>query len=129
MGRMNIYVKDKIEREIEGIVELERQKGANPSEMNKSALSNELLRLGLMVYKAQDEENTFDLESYRRDLIKVSTGAREASMLLVGMLSDMYSRSLGENDRSKVDDVIDKNYTSIHTAEAEMEARHFIQSE
>ncbi len=129
LGRMNIYVKDKIEKEIDDIVELERQKGAKPSEMNKSALSNELLRLGLMVYKAQDEESTFDLESYRRDLIKASTGAREAAMLLVGMMSDMYSRSLGEVNKDNLDDAIDKNYTIIHTAEEEIEARHFIKSE
>lgn len=129
MARINVYIKDKIEREIRDIVQQEQQNGASASEMNLSALCNELLRLGLMVYKAQDEDNNFDLVMYRRDLIKASTGAREAAMLLVGMVSDMYSRSLGENDKNKVDDVIDKSYTSIHTAEAEMEARHFIQNE
>ena len=34
MSRKNIYFKDKIDREIEGIVEIERQKGANAQEAN-----------------------------------------------------------------------------------------------
>lgn len=48
MSRKNIYFKDKIDREIEGIVEIERQKGANAQEANYSSVVNELVSYGLM---------------------------------------------------------------------------------
>ena len=51
MPRKNIYFKDKIDREIHDILEIELQKGATTSEMNYSSIVNELVRLGLMVYK------------------------------------------------------------------------------
>lgn len=51
MPRKNIYFKDKIDREIQDILEIEIQKGATTSDMNYSSIVNELVRLGLMVYK------------------------------------------------------------------------------
>ncbi len=72
MPRKNIYFKDKIDREIHDILEIELQKGATTSEMNYSSIVNELVRLGLMVYKSKEEGSTFDLDGFRRDLIKKS---------------------------------------------------------
>jgi hypothetical protein len=42
--------------------------------MNYSSIVNELVRLGLMVYKSKEEGNSFDLEGFRRDLIKKYQG-------------------------------------------------------
>jgi Cdc6-like AAA superfamily ATPase len=53
MGRVGIYFKDKIEREIRDILQQDLQKGANAGEANISATCNELVRLGLLVYKSK----------------------------------------------------------------------------
>ncbi len=42
MPRKNIYFKDKIDREINDILEIELQKGATTSDMNYSSIVNEL---------------------------------------------------------------------------------------
>jgi hypothetical protein len=84
MPRKNIYFKDKIDREIHDILEIELQKGATTSDMNYSSIVNELVRLGLMVYKSKEEGNSFDLEGFRRDLKKVS-GSREGIMILTAL--------------------------------------------
>lgn len=73
-AKKNIYFKDKIDREIQDILEIELQKGATTSDMNYSSIVNELVRLGLMVYKSKEEGNSFDLEGFRRDLIKKYQG-------------------------------------------------------
>ena len=70
MPRKNIYFKDKIDREIQDILDIELQKGATTSEMNYSSIVNELVRLGLMVYKSKEEGSTFGLDGFRRALIK-----------------------------------------------------------
>jgi hypothetical protein len=57
MPRKNIYFKDKIDREIHDILEIDLQKGATTSDMNYSSIVNELVRLGLMVYKSKEEGN------------------------------------------------------------------------
>lgn len=54
MPRKNIYFKDKIDREIQDIVDIEIQKGATGSETNYSSTVNELVRLGLMVHKSKE---------------------------------------------------------------------------
>ena len=56
MGRVGIYLKDKIEREVRDIVLHDLQNGANPGEANISATCNELIRLGLLVYKRDGED-------------------------------------------------------------------------
>nr|WP_233601860.1 hypothetical protein [Citrobacter freundii] len=64
MPRKNIYFKDKIDREIQDIVDIEIQKGATGSETNYSSTVNELVRLGLMVHKSKEEGSTFDLDGF-----------------------------------------------------------------
>ncbi|MDI1047360.1 hypothetical protein NEM03_23410, partial [Escherichia coli] len=65
MGRVGIYLKDKIEREVRDIVQQDLQNGANAGEANISATCNELIRLGLLVYKRDGEDgNQFDIEGY-----------------------------------------------------------------
>jgi len=126
MGRHNVYLKDKIENEIKDIISIELQNGASKSEMNVSSMVNELCRLGLMIYKSSDDENCFNLEAYRRDLIKKSAGGREGVMLLVSMMTELYLRGLGETNRDKLDDAIDMHLTAINAAEDEIEKKHFV---
>jgi hypothetical protein len=76
MPRKNIYFKDKIDREIHDILEIELQKGATTSDMNYSSIVNELVRLGLMVYKSKEEAQlsismVSDATSLRKSLAHV----------------------------------------------------------
>jgi len=72
MPRKNIYFKDKIDREINDILEIELQKGATTSDMNYSSIVNELVRLGLMVYKSKEEGSTFDLDGFHATSLRKS---------------------------------------------------------
>jgi hypothetical protein len=126
MPRQNIYFKDKIDREITNILEIERQKGASKSEANYSSTVNELVRLGLMVYKNKEEGPNFDLEGYRRDLIKKVAGSREGLIILTTLVSELYLRSQGPDALSKLEEVVSQNLESINNAEHEAESQHFI---
>ncbi|HEY3591986.1 MAG TPA: conjugal transfer protein [Buttiauxella sp.] len=126
MPRKNIYFKDKINREIEDILEIEIQKGANSAEANYSSMVNELVRLGLMVYKSKEDGTTFDLEGYRRDLIKKVSGSREGMMILTALVSEMYVTMKGPDYKGSLDELINSNITSINDAEAEAESQHFV---
>lgn len=126
MPRKNIYFKDKIDREIQDILEIEIQKGATTSDMNYSSIVNELVRLGLMVYKSKEEGSTFDLEGYRRDLIKKVAGSREGMMILTALISEIFVTVKGPGAGIMLDDLINNNISAINDAEDEAEKKHFI---
>lgn len=126
MPRKNIYFKDKIDREIQDILEIEIQKGATTSDMNYSSIVNELVRLGLMVYKSKEEGSTFDLEGYRRDLIKKVAGSREGMMILTALISEIFVTVKGLGAGIMLDDLINNNISAINDAEDEVEKKHFI---
>ncbi len=126
MPRKNIYFKDKIDREIQDILEIEIQKGATTSDMNYSSIVNELVRLGLMVYKSKEEGSTFDLEGYRRDLIKKVAGSREGMMILTALISEIFVTVKGPGAGIMLDDLINNNINAINDAEDEVEKKHFI---
>lgn len=129
MPRKNIYFKDKIDREIEDIVEIEKQKGASSSEANYSSTVNELVRLGLMVYKNKEEGHNFDLEGYRRDLIKKVAGTREGMIIMTTLISEMYLRSQGPQAMAQLEEVVSQNLESINNAERSAERQHFVGDE
>lgn len=126
MPRKNIYFKDKIDREIQDILEIEIQKGATTSDMNYSSIVNELVRLGLMVYKSKEEGSTFDLDGYRRDLIKKVSGSREGMMILTALVSEIFVTLKGPGAGLSLDELINTNITSINDAEDNAEKQHFI---
>ena len=126
MPRKNIYFKDKIDREIQDIIDIEFQKGATTSEMNYSSMVNELVRLGLMVYKSKEEGSTFDLDEYRRDLIKKGSGSREGIIILTALVSEIYVNMKGAQSGMSLDDLINNNISAINDAEDTAEKQHFI---
>ncbi len=126
MPRKNIYFKDKIDREIEGILEIERQKGANASEANYSQTVNELVRLGLMIYKNKEDGPSFDLEGYRRDLISKVAGSREGMIILTTLVSEMYLRMQGPEALANLEEIVSSNIDSINRAEQAAESQHFV---
>ena len=126
MPRKNIYFKDKIDREIQDILDIELQKGATTSEMNYSSIVNELVRLGLMVYKSKEEGSTFDLDGFRRDLIKKVSGSREGIMILTALVSEIYVNLKGQQAGVSLDDLINNNIGAINIAEDAAEKQHFI---
>lgn len=126
MPRKNIYFKDKMDREINDIVEIERQKGANSSEMNYSAMVNELVRLGLMVYKSKEDNQSFDLEGFRRDLIKKTAGSREGMMILTALITEIFIAVKGPEYSTTLEGLINQNITAINTAEDMAEKTHFV---
>lgn len=126
MPRKNIYFKDKIDREIQDILDIELQKGATTSEMNYSSIVNELVRLGLMVYKSKEEGSTFDLDGFRRDLIKKVSGSREGIMILTALVSEIYVNLKGQQAGVSLDDLINNNISAINAAEDAAEKQHFI---
>ncbi|UJD96974.1 conjugal transfer protein (plasmid) [Lelliottia amnigena] len=126
MPRKNIYFKDKIDREIQDILEIEIQKGATTSDMNYSSIVNELVRLGLMVYKSKEEGSTFDLDGFRRDLIKKVSGSREGMMILTALVSEIYVTLKGPESGVALDDLINNNISAINVAEDNAEKQHFL---
>lgn len=126
MPRKNIYFKDKIDREIQDILEIELQKGATTSDMNYSSIVNELVRLGLMVYKSKEEGNSFDLEGFRRDLIKKVSGSREGIMILTALISDIFVMLKGPDSGLKLEELINTNINAINDAEDKAEKDHFL---
>lgn len=126
MPRKNIYFKDKIDREIEGILEIEIQKGASKSDVNYSSTVNELVRLGLMVYKSREDGSSFDLEGYRRDLIRKVSGSREGIMILTALLSEIYVSVKGPDYKGSLDELINANISAINEAEIQGESQHFL---
>ncbi|KKY80347.1 conjugal transfer protein [Enterobacter cloacae] len=126
MPRKNIYFKDKIDREIHDILEIEIQKGATTSDMNYSSIVNELVRLGLMVYKSKEEGSTFDLDGYRRDLIKKVSGSREGMMILTALVSEIFVTLKGPGSGIALEDLVNNNISAINVAEDAAERQHFI---
>ena len=126
MPRKNIYFKDKIDREIQDILDIEIQKGATTSDMNYSSIVNELVRLGLMVYKSKEDGPTFDLDGFRRDLIKKVAGSREGMMILTALVSEIYVTVKGPSAGVSLDDLINNNVSAINDAEDNAEKHHFI---
>ena len=126
MPRKNIYFKDKIDREINDILEIELQKGATSSEMSYSSLVNELVRLGLMVYKSKEEGSSFDLDGFRRDLIKKVSGSREGIMILTALVSDIFVTLKGPDSGVKLEELINTNISAINDAEDKAEKDHFL---
>lgn len=126
MPRKNIYFKDKIDREIQDILEIEIQKGATTSDMNYSSIVNELVRLGLMVYKSKEEGSTFDLDGFRRDLIKKVSGSREGMMILTALVSEIYVTLKGPESGVALYDLINNNISAINVAEDNAEKQHFL---
>ncbi|MEA9392682.1 relaxosome protein TraM [Acerihabitans sp. TG2] len=126
MGRLGIYLKDKIESEIRDIVQLEIQKGAEPKDVSFSSTCNELLRLGLIMHKAKNSEETFSQKEWNREVIRKVGGSREGIIFLLSMVTEMYLNSLGEKASDKIDEVLSGYLTAIETAEDESESRHFV---
>ncbi|ELW9465974.1 MULTISPECIES: relaxosome protein TraM [Enterobacteriaceae] len=126
MPRKNIYFKDKIDREIQDILDIEIQKGATSSDMNFSSMVNELVRLGLMVYKSKDEASVFDLEGFRRDLIQKVSGSREGIMILTALVSEIFVSVKGEQYRGSLDELVNQSISAINDAEDNAGNQHFV---
>lgn len=129
MGRLAIYVKDKIENEIREIVQLEIQNGAKAGEVNISSTCNEILRLGLIMHKAKNTEETFNQREWSRDVIRMLGGSKEGISILLMMVTEMYVNMLGEKGGEKVEEYLSQYLTSIKNAEDEHEAKHFVSQE
>ena len=129
MGRRNIYFKEKTEREVLELVQIEMQNGATHGEVNFSSVVNELVGIGLMVKKHQSEGNKFDMEGFNRDLIRRVAGTREGTSIMMAMMTEMYLHLRGENTQDKLEALIDLNLTGISDAEDKAESKHFIQEE
>ena len=129
MGRLAIYVKDKIENEIREIVQLEIQNGAKAGEVNISSTCNEILRLGLIMHKARNTEESFNQREWSRDVIRMLGGSKEGISILLMMVTEMYVNMLGEKGGEKVEEYLSQYLTSIQNAEDEHEAKHFVSQE
>lgn len=129
MARRNIYFKDKTEREVQELVQIELQNGATHGEVNFSSVVNELVGIGLMVKKHQGEGNKFDMEEFNRDLIRRVAGTREGTSIMMAMLTEMYLHIRGESGLQALEEMIDQNLTGMSTAEDKAENKHFIKDE
>ncbi|KAI3492014.1 hypothetical protein L1887_43557 [Cichorium endivia] len=70
--------------------------------------------------------NQFDIEGYRRDLIRKTAGSREGTVLIATLIAEMYLKMTGKDDEGSLEDTLDMIISGINTAENEAEARHFI---
>ena len=129
MSRRNIYFKEKTEREVLELVQIELQNGATHGEINFSSVVNELVAIGLRIKQLQGEGVQFDEEGYKRDLIRRVAGTREGSSIMMAMISEMYLQLRGENTLEKLEALIDSNLSGMSSAEEKAESKHFIQEE
>jgi len=130
MPRHHIYIRDEFDKKIRNTIQLELQNGSTKEESNYSALCNELIRLGFMIYKPKGEtEVKLNLEEFRRDLIRKVSGTREGMMLLFYMVSELYINNLPNKDGQSLEDAISNYLTSVNEAEDAAEAKHFITEE
>ncbi|AOE42644.1 relaxosome protein TraM [Pantoea agglomerans] len=129
MARRNIYFKEKTEREVQELVQIELQNGATHGEVNFSSVVNELVGIGLMVKKHQGEGNKFDVEEFNRDLIRRVAGTREGASIMMAMLTEMYLHIRGESGPQALEEMIDQNLTGMSAAEDKAESKHFIKDE
>lgn len=129
MARISVYVKDKIENEIRDIVQLETQNGAKPGEVNLSSTCNELLRLGLIMHKAKNSEETFNQREWSRGVIRMLGGTKEGINILLIMVTEMYVNMLGDKGNEKVEEYLSQYLTAIQNAEDAQEAKHFVSAE
>jgi hypothetical protein len=126
MARRNIYFKEKTEREVQELVQIELQNGASYGEVNFSSVVNELVGIGLMVKKHQGEANKFDMEEFNRDLIRRVAGTREGTSIMMAMMTEMYLHIRGESSTQSLEDLINTNLTGMSTAEEKAENKHFL---
>ncbi|MDE8559225.1 relaxosome protein TraM [Pantoea vagans] len=126
MARMDIYVKDKIEKEIRDIYLLDIQNGASPSEVSLSSTCNELLRLGLIMHKAKNTEDTFNQREFNRELLRKVSGSKEGIMILLTMMTELYVNSTGGGGTERIDSLLSQYLTEIDNSESEADSRHFI---
>ncbi|MDE8558867.1 relaxosome protein TraM [Pantoea vagans] len=126
MARRNIYFKEKTEREVLELVQIELQNGATHGEVNFSSVVNELVAIGLMVKKHQGEGNKFDMEGFNRDLIRRVAGTREGTSIMMAMMTEVYLHIRGDSNPQSLEDLIDTHLTGMSTAEDKAENKHFI---
>ncbi|MGP2417320.1 relaxosome protein TraM [Pantoea ananatis] len=129
MARRNIYFKEKTERDVQELVEIEIQNGATHGEINFSSMVNELVGIGLIIKKHQGEGNTFDEEGFNRDLIRKVAGVREGISIMTAMMTEMYLHMRGENSDDKLGELLNQNLSAISQAEYDAESKHFIQKD
>ena len=129
MSRRNIYFKEKTEREVLELVQIELQNGATHGEVNFSSVVNELVNIGLMVKKHQGEGNSFDQEGFNKDLMRKVSGSREGISIMMAMMSEMYLHSRGENSNEKLEELLDRNLSGMSSAEDRAETKHFVDKE
>lgn len=126
MGRMGIYVKDKIEKEIRDIYLLDIQNGASPAEVSLSSTCNELLRLGLIMHKAKNTEDTFNQREFSRELLRKVSGSKEGIMILLTMMTELYVNSTGGGGTERIDSLLSQYLTEINNSESDADNRHFV---
>ncbi|NEK83971.1 MAG: conjugal transfer protein [Pantoea ananatis] len=129
MARRNIYFKEKTERDVQELVEIEIQNGATHGEINFSSMVNELVGIGLIIKKHQGEGKTFDEEGYNRDLIRKVAGVREGISIMTAMMTEMYLHMRGENSDDRLSELLNQNLSAISQAEYDAESKHFIQKD
>ena len=126
MGRMGIYVKDKIEKEIRDIYLLDIQNGASPAEVSLSSTCNELLRLGLIMHKAKNTEDTFNQREFNLELLRKVSGSKEGIMILLTMMTELYVNSTGGGGTERIDSLLSQYLTEINNSESDADNRHFV---
>ncbi|MCW1834101.1 conjugal transfer protein [Pantoea ananatis] len=129
MARRNIYFKEKTERDVQELVEIEIQNGATHGEINFSSMVNELVGIGLIIKKHQGEGNAFDEEGFNRDLIRKVAGVREGISIMTAMMTEMYLHMRGENSDDRLGELLNQNLSAISQAEYDAESKHFIQKD
>lgn len=129
MGRMGIYVKDKIEKEIRDIYLLDIQNGASPAEVSLSSTCNELLRLGLIMHKAKNKEDTFNQKEFNRELIRKVSGSKEGIMILLTMMTELYVNATGGGGTERIDTLLSQYLAEIDSSENDADNRHFVRHE
>lgn len=126
MGRMGIYVKDKIEKEIRDIYLLDIQNGASPAEVSLSSTCNELLRLGLIMHKAKNTEDKFNHREFNRELLRKVSGSKEGIMILLTMMTELYVNSTGGGGTERIDSLLSQYLTETDNSESDADNRHFV---
>lgn len=128
MPRVISYFPFELDEEVNNIIEAEKARGATKNDINKSSLIAELTRLGIMVYKAQNEEKkeVFNVESYRKSVLRHGAQSALNTDVILSVLLGMEQRLChGQQDDDLIGDYISQTMVSISETVNDRVQEHF----
>lgn len=128
MPKIQVFITNPVEKEIQNIVQEKRSEGADRSEANVSNTSSMLIELGLRVYRLQNEkkEGGFSQSEFNKVMLEHMIKTSLISQKLIRMsakntelqgLEDFKLGAMSSQIKAGVDSVMEEFFPSIENDE------------